>query len=254
MLNILLPAYSRSYAALDRAGLTTATDEAENQELGNLVLRERAVVWADQEGSGQSVRSDKTGEERRETGSCGVELAPVLSFSQLLYHSNSPCSKLSYWRLVSLFCYVHPCNTFLLAFTYSSSASSDLWVPSQESYNKSGNHVTCSSQTVVRLEKQTPTWFEYVNAPNYLSISSPEIIIVKAYTPPTPHTHTRLHYYSQHLIAKLTLSLNTCNIRTTYFIKQATLKMNWFVHKELEIPLICQLELLMADIRGRSLW
>lgn len=93
MLNILLPAYSRSYAALSRAGLITATDETENQELENLVLRERAVVWADQEGSAQPLGSDKTREERHETGSAGLELAPILSFSQLLYHSNSPCSK-----------------------------------------------------------------------------------------------------------------------------------------------------------------
>lgn len=100
MLNILLPAYGRSYAALNRAGLLTATDEAENQELKNLVLRERAVVWADQEGSGNPLNTDKTGEEMHETGSTGLELAPVLSFSQLLYHSNSPCSKSSYCRLV----------------------------------------------------------------------------------------------------------------------------------------------------------
>uniref|UniRef100_H3CVJ7 Kinesin-like protein n=1 Tax=Tetraodon nigroviridis TaxID=99883 RepID=H3CVJ7_TETNG len=92
MLNILLPAYSRSYAALNRAGLITATDETENQELENLVRRERAVVWADQEESGHSLTSEKTGEEKQETENTGLELAPVLSFSQLLYHSNSPCS------------------------------------------------------------------------------------------------------------------------------------------------------------------
>lgn len=100
MLNILLPAYGRSYATLSRAGLLTATDETENQELKNLVLRERAVVWADQERSGNPLNTDKTGEEMHETGSTGLELAPVLSFSQLPYHSNSPCSKSSYCRLV----------------------------------------------------------------------------------------------------------------------------------------------------------
>lgn len=94
MLNILLPAYSRSYAALNRAGLITATDETENQELKNLVFRERAVVWADQ--GGNPLNSEKKGEERHETGCTALELAPALSFSQLLYHSNSPCSKLSY--------------------------------------------------------------------------------------------------------------------------------------------------------------
>ncbi|TWW67965.1 kinesin-like protein KIF18A [Takifugu flavidus] len=92
MLNILLPAYSRSYAALNRAGLITATDETENQELKNLVLRERAVVWADQGGSGNPLSSEKKGEGRHETGGTALELAPALSFSQLLYHSNSPCS------------------------------------------------------------------------------------------------------------------------------------------------------------------
>lgn len=96
MLNILLPAYSRSYAALDRAGLITAADETENQELKNLVFRERAVVWADQGGSGNPLNTEKKGEERHETGCTGLELAPALSFSQLLYHTNSPCSKLSY--------------------------------------------------------------------------------------------------------------------------------------------------------------
>lgn len=101
MLNILLPAYSRSYAALNRAGLITATDETENQELENLVRRERAVVWADQEESGHSLTSEKTGEEKQETENTGLELAPVLSFSQLLYHSNSPCSKFSYTSLGS---------------------------------------------------------------------------------------------------------------------------------------------------------
>lgn len=116
MLNILLPAYSRSYAALSRAGLITATDETENQELENLVLRERAVVWADLEESGH-LQSEKTGGERQETGSTGLELAPILSFSQLLYHSNSPCSKFS-------------CTSFI------SIVSLDCWVPSQRSFNK----------------------------------------------------------------------------------------------------------------------
>lgn len=104
MLNILLPAYSRSYATLNRAGLITATDETENQELENLVLRERAVVWADQEESGHPLKSEKTEEERQETGSTGLELAPVLSFSQLLYHSNSPCSKFPYTSFISSLC------------------------------------------------------------------------------------------------------------------------------------------------------
>lgn len=101
MVNILLPAYSRNYTALHGAGLITAADEMEKHELKNLVLRERAVVWADQEGLGQQLKGDRSGEESQETneaGSAGLrsELAPVLSFSHLLYHSSSPCSKSSY--------------------------------------------------------------------------------------------------------------------------------------------------------------
>lgn len=117
MLNILLPAYSRSYAALSRAGLITATDETENQELENLVLRERAVVWADLEEAGHPLQSEKTGDERQETGCTELQLAPILSFSQLLYHSNSPCSKFS-------------CTSFI------SIVPLDCWVPSQRSFNK----------------------------------------------------------------------------------------------------------------------
>ena len=123
MLNILLPAYSRSYAALNRAGLITATEEMENQELENLVLRERAVVWADQEESGRPLKCEKTGEERQEARSTGLELAPVLSFSQLLYHSNSPCSKFSRHSHHYLFIY------FLFV-------SKACWVPSQRSFNR----------------------------------------------------------------------------------------------------------------------
>uniref|UniRef100_A0A8D3CEM2 Kinesin-like protein n=1 Tax=Scophthalmus maximus TaxID=52904 RepID=A0A8D3CEM2_SCOMX len=82
MLDILLPEYSRHYSALHGAGLVTGADERENYELEHLVLRERGVVWADQEGAGQQMKG------------IGLhsELAPVLSFSHLLYHQSSPCS------------------------------------------------------------------------------------------------------------------------------------------------------------------
>lgn len=106
MMNILLPAYSRNFTALHRAGLITATDERENQELENLVLRERAVVWADQERLGQLLKS-----EANEAGSAELELAPVLSFSHLLYHSSSPCSKSAFCPLYSSFN-----NFFILLF------------------------------------------------------------------------------------------------------------------------------------------
>lgn len=111
MVNILLPAYSRSYSALRGAGLVTVADEKENHELEHLVLRERGVVWADQEGVGQQLKGDGTGEESQETDEARSarlcsELAPVLSFSHLLYHQSSPCSK-------SLYSYHPPYSSFV---------------------------------------------------------------------------------------------------------------------------------------------
>ncbi|XP_040893036.1 kinesin-like protein KIF18A isoform X2 [Toxotes jaculatrix] len=107
MVNMLLPAYSRHYSALHGAGLVTAADEKENHELEHLVLRERGVVWADQEeveqhlkGEGIGVESQKT----NEAGSIGLhsELAPVLTFSHLLYHQSSPCSAEGHTKRTSL--------------------------------------------------------------------------------------------------------------------------------------------------------
>lgn len=101
MVNILLPAYSRHFSTLCGAGQVTAADEMENHELEHLVLRERGVVWADQGGVGHELKGEGIGVESQKTneaGSIGLhsELAPVLSFSHLLYHQSSPCSKLSY--------------------------------------------------------------------------------------------------------------------------------------------------------------
>lgn len=75
-----------------------AADEMENHALEHLVLRERGVAWADQEGVGQQPESEGIGGESQETHelrSVGLrgDLAPVLSFSHLLYHQSSPCSK-----------------------------------------------------------------------------------------------------------------------------------------------------------------
>ncbi|AWP01481.1 putative kinesin-like protein KIF18A [Scophthalmus maximus] len=97
MLDILLPEYSRHYSALHGAGLVTGADERENYELEHLVLRERGVVWADQEGAGQQMKGEGIGMESQKTNEVGgiglhSELAPVLSFSHLLYHQSSPCS------------------------------------------------------------------------------------------------------------------------------------------------------------------
>ncbi|KAG7482672.1 kinesin KIF18A isoform X1 [Solea senegalensis] len=97
MVDILLPAYSRQLSSLHGAGLISAADEMENYELEHLVLRERGVVWADQEGVGQQLKGEGTGVESQKTnevGSTGLhsELAPLLSFSHVLYHQSSPCS------------------------------------------------------------------------------------------------------------------------------------------------------------------
>ncbi|KAF3832724.1 hypothetical protein F7725_026389 [Dissostichus mawsoni] len=91
MVNILLPAYSRHYSTLRSTGLVTAADEMENHELEHLVLRERGVVWADQEVAGQQLKGVGAGGESQEEAGCS-DLAPVLSFSHLFYHQSSPCS------------------------------------------------------------------------------------------------------------------------------------------------------------------
>ncbi|KAK1890608.1 Kinesin-like protein KIF18A [Dissostichus eleginoides] len=91
MVNILLPAYSRHYSTLRATGLVTAADEMENHELEHLVLRERGVVWADQEVAGQQLKGVGAGGESQEEAGCS-DLAPVLSFSHLFYQQSSPCS------------------------------------------------------------------------------------------------------------------------------------------------------------------
>ncbi|XP_061559099.1 kinesin-like protein KIF18A isoform X1 [Phycodurus eques] len=97
MVNVLLPAYGRCYTAMHDAGLVTAQDELQNHELEQIVLRERCVAWADQAEVDPDVQGSSTRQmtqETKESGNfkfCG-ELAPVLSFSQLLYHQSSPCS------------------------------------------------------------------------------------------------------------------------------------------------------------------
>lgn len=101
MVNILLPAYSRHFSSLRGAAVTTAADEMENQELEHLVLRERGVVWADQEEAGQQLTGEQCSVDSQETnyeGKVGLhdELAPVLHFSYLQYHQSSPCSKSSH--------------------------------------------------------------------------------------------------------------------------------------------------------------
>ncbi|XP_068173258.1 kinesin-like protein KIF18A [Antennarius striatus] len=108
MVNILLPAYSRNYLVLHGAGLITAADEKENHELEHLVFRERGVVWADQEVVGQQLIGGGAGEESQGTNEAGFarprgELAPVLSFSHLLYHQSSPCSAQDHTKRAALY-------------------------------------------------------------------------------------------------------------------------------------------------------
>ncbi|XP_069553795.1 kinesin-like protein KIF18A [Brachyistius frenatus] len=110
MMNIMLPAYSRHYSTLRGAGLSTESDEMENHELEHFVLRERGVVWADQEGAGQQLKG--IGVESQEINDAGgawlcSDLAPVLSFSHLLYHQNSPCSAERHTKRTSV-CSVAP--------------------------------------------------------------------------------------------------------------------------------------------------
>lgn len=98
MLSIVLPAYSRCYASSHAAGLLSPADVTDCHEVKNLVLREKAVVWADQEA--QQPEGVGTEEESQEMdagggGQHGGELAPMMSFSHLLYHTSSPCSKSS---------------------------------------------------------------------------------------------------------------------------------------------------------------
>ncbi|XP_061671495.1 kinesin-like protein KIF18A [Syngnathoides biaculeatus] len=97
MVNLLLPAYGRCYSAMHDAGRLTAQDELENHELQQIVLREREVSWADHAEVDPGVQGSATKEmtqeakESRNFKYCG-DLAPVLSFSQLLYHQSGPCS------------------------------------------------------------------------------------------------------------------------------------------------------------------
>lgn len=107
MMTILLPAYGRHYSSLCKSDLATEADSKEHHELEHVVLRERGVVWADQEDAAQHQKSEASAvssQDANEAGRVGVhgELAPVLAFSSLLYHQNSPCSAERLTRRTSL--------------------------------------------------------------------------------------------------------------------------------------------------------
>ncbi|XP_049573321.1 kinesin-like protein KIF18A [Syngnathus scovelli] len=89
MVNLLLPAYGQFYSAMYDSGLVTAQDELKNQELMQILLRERSVAWADQVGANQDVQCGKSSQESKEFGG---EITPFLAFSKLLYFQSSPCS------------------------------------------------------------------------------------------------------------------------------------------------------------------
>ncbi|XP_077084784.1 kinesin-like protein KIF18A [Siphateles boraxobius] len=80
LVNALLSTCRQQHLALKAASI--ATDDAEWEELERLVHRERGVVWADQEKA----------EERDDGGSESTHLQPILSFSHLVSHQNTPCS------------------------------------------------------------------------------------------------------------------------------------------------------------------
>lgn len=90
LVHALLPAYRRQRLALMAAGIST--DITEQEELDHLVQRERGVVWADQEKTEEKAKPDECTETN-----C---LQPILSFSHLITHQNTPCSE---WREVASF-------------------------------------------------------------------------------------------------------------------------------------------------------
>ncbi|KAM9816877.1 kinesin-like protein KIF18A [Neosynchiropus ocellatus] len=94
MVNILLPAYAQRFASMHEAGSVKAVDELDHHELKKIVLRMREVAWADQgEEPDAETTFDKTKQFDDIGGSgSGMDLAPLLSFSHLMYHQSSPCS------------------------------------------------------------------------------------------------------------------------------------------------------------------
>ncbi|XP_053721433.1 kinesin-like protein KIF18A isoform X2 [Synchiropus splendidus] len=89
MMSIVLPAYTQRFASAHEAGSLRAVEELEHQELKKIVLRTREVAWADQ---GEEQDADMTCDRPRLLDDNGMDLAPLLSFSHLMYHESSPCS------------------------------------------------------------------------------------------------------------------------------------------------------------------
>lgn len=91
-MNALLNAYRKQYEALQEAGVSMETYSAEHEELEHLVLRERAVVWADQEAE-ESVQEEGHAADSTFSVSSAPSLQPLLAFSHLVSHQNTPCSE-----------------------------------------------------------------------------------------------------------------------------------------------------------------
>ncbi|KAG1954053.1 kinesin-like protein KIF18A [Pimephales promelas] len=89
LVNALLSTCRRQHLALKAASV--ATDDAEWEELERLVHRERGVVWADQEKAEDRDDGDKE----------STHLQPILSFSHLVSHQNTPCSSEKHARRTS---------------------------------------------------------------------------------------------------------------------------------------------------------
>src|SRR4029434_736517 len=68
------------------AGVAMETYSAEHDELEHLVQRERGVVWADQS-------AEESGQEEVHTTDPASCLQPLMAFSHLISHKNTPCSE-----------------------------------------------------------------------------------------------------------------------------------------------------------------
>ncbi|XP_012674901.1 kinesin-like protein KIF18A isoform X1 [Clupea harengus] len=95
LVSALLTAYRKQNAALQEAGVAMETYSAEHDELEHLVQRERGVVWADQS-------AEESGQEEVHTTDPASCLQPLMAFSHLISHKNTPCSAEKQPRRVSM--------------------------------------------------------------------------------------------------------------------------------------------------------
>ncbi|XP_062381062.1 kinesin-like protein KIF18A isoform X2 [Sardina pilchardus] len=98
LVTALLNAYRKQYEALQEAGIAMETYSAERDELEHLVQRERGVVWADQEAEESVLGEGHPTDSASTSATC---LQPLLAFSRLISHQNTPCSAEKHQRRVS---------------------------------------------------------------------------------------------------------------------------------------------------------